>query len=61
MKVHTIHDVNLPYVTVDLNEPVNCTACHGQINVKKPGAVNSHPVLKVVMCKVSWFNPLTAK
>lgn len=38
---------------VDLTAPVSCTACHHEINIKKPGSVQRHPVLAVLLCKVS--------
>ena len=40
-------------VADDLLSVVVCTACNRQINTNKEGAARRHPVLKVLICKVS--------
>lgn len=34
---------------------VSCTACGRQVNPYKGGALQKHPTLKVVICKVSYI------
>jgi len=36
-----------------VNKRVTCTACFQQIILQKPGSAWSHPLLRVLLCKVT--------